>query len=146
MDCTFRYQSNAAFCAKHKMSASREMKGSCKMPCSPCLTHKAPIIPATTHPECSSTFPNCNVSAAVILLPSDDTSTGQQLWHTDTHSHDLSIGKTHSHSMKAAIQHQPQIATFFLWELCTLEPHCFNKSLIVGVYIVVTASTSGRSL
>lgn len=37
-------KSNAVFCAKHEMSANHETKGSCKMPCSPCLAIKCRLF------------------------------------------------------------------------------------------------------
>ena len=150
MDCTFRYQSLQSQ-MWHFARSTRWVqitRGRDHAKCHVALLgYKVPIIQATTHPACSSTFPNCNVSAAVLFFFCLMTrATGQWLWHTDTHSHDLSVGETQPCSMKAAIQHQPQIATFFLWELCTLDSHCFNKNLIMEVYIVATASASGNSL
>ena len=151
MDCTLRYQSLRSemrhFAQSTRWVQITRQRDDAKCHVRLAWLYKVPIIQATIHPECSSTFPNCNVSAAVLFSFCLMTrATGQWLWHTDTHSHDLSVGETQPCSMKAAIQHQPQIATFFLWELCTLDSHCFNKSLIMEIYIVATASTSGNSL
>ena len=134
-------KSNAAFCAKH------ETKGSCKMPCSPCLAIKCRLfrLPLIQ-----------NVVQHFLIVTSLRLCYSPSIWWHVPLGNDFDIlililmtfllEKTQPHSMKAAIQHQPQIATFFLWELCTLDSHCFNKSLIIEVYIVATVSTSGNSL